>query len=518
MRRKKFLCILLSLYIVVVMIYTFRYELMSLVSQFINTDYVLENLTEKQKVEDFEVFYSNMLQSIPYLKNVKEIYGIDFEGRKDYYLSEIKATKDNVEYYGVMEAISRDLASFHTDICFPLYSSLRTIKCYGSEDVVQQFGMEAKMQAWSEEIEQKAKDYENIDLFCVKYVDGKYILKEGWLSEEYKGMANYELVSIDGIEADLYVVENLSIYKLGYDSLFDKPYRENYLLNGGVGREVKVVWRNLEGEEIEQDLFIDKGVEVVASYGHLFLDRYEYYGEVGSQDFFAERDDANQVEYIAINNFDNKKGKELKEYLANMVYDKVVIDLRNNYGGYIEYAQKYLYPELHGDSVTFHMGWKVPDTRQNEKMTTNFILRLSSYEGEDERYKYYDQNLEFTGKADANKTVYYLVGPETGSAAATYAAMIKETGFGIVVGSNMGGEGLGASYICDSLQHSSLVYVYYPSVSTKEGSDNLTVPDVYINHSIEDYGIQEKSKIEGTELLYKQRLSYDTVLKWVIEQ
>lgn len=98
--------------------------------------------------------------------------------------------------------------------------------------------------------------------------------------------------------------------------------------------------------------------------------------------------------------------------------------------------------------------------------------------------------------------------------------MIKENGLGTIVGMNTGGEGRGASYICDSLVNSSLVYVYYPSESINEDENVIcgTAPDVYINQSVEDYALYEKMRIEGTASLYESRLQYDTVLKWVIGQ
>lgn len=523
MKKMKMIHVILILFILLEVIYMFRFEIKDATGKIFCRQYTLDELTEEQKLADFETLYTNIVQSVPYLDDVKELYGIDFEGRKKYYLDEIKNTTNNVEFYGVMKAISRDTASFHTDVCFPLYSSLKGMKCYHSQETVHRMGMEAKMDAWCEELAQKAYEYENINLFCVRYVDGKYILKEGWLSEAYKDMAGYELISVDDTPAGQYVVNHLSIYRLGYDSLRDMAYRENYLFNDSVGKEVKTVWRTPDGHDIEQTMYVNKGVEVTASYGYLFSDRYQYYAETPYSDIETKRDDLHQLEYIKINNFENRSGKELQEYIANATYDKIVIDMRDNYGGQNDYAQKYVYPGMYKDDTTFEYRWKVSNTEQNKKMTGLLLTKLLYLDTKDDDFYYYSNVLHYEGKADEDKEIFYLVGSETGSAADAYIAMVKQNGLGTIVGTNTGGEGLGASYICDSLDNSSLVYVYYPSVLLEENADCPTAiwgtdPDVYIDQSTEDYLLYEKMRIEGTDSLYESRLEYDTVLKWVIEQ
>lgn len=343
MKKNRWKDIIAIIFICCVVVFIFRHGLSTIIGNIVYSSYILEELTDEEKIADFEYFYSNMIESVPYLDEIKEVYGIDFENRKDYYLNEIKATDDNVEFYGVMAAISMDLASFHTDVCFPMYSNLQTLNCYDSEDVLSEFGMEAKLNAWYEEIGREAEKQKDVNLFCVRYVDGKYILKEGWLSDKYKNMANYELVSVDGQSADEYLVNHISIYSMAYDSLWDKAYRTNYTFNDSVGDEVKVIWKDLEGNQIEQILYIDKGIEVVASYGYLYSDRYDYYAPSTAESFVVERDDINQLEYIQVNSFDNHDGRELQRYLANTTYDKIVIDLRDNYGGVVSYAQDYIF-------------------------------------------------------------------------------------------------------------------------------------------------------------------------------
>ena len=114
------------------------------------------------------------------------------------------------------------------------------------------------------------------------------------------------------------------------------------------------------------------------------------------------------------------------------------------------------------------------------------------------------------------------MGAGTGSAADTYVAMIKEKHLGTVVGSATGGEGLGASFVCEQLDNSSLLYVYYPSVvydsDTNEKFYMGTMPDYYVSRTREEYELRQYYMAEGTAWEYENQLKHDAVLKWVVEK
>ena len=118
-------------------------------------EYNLTELSETEKTEDFEEFYDTIVTSVPMLKDVEQLYDISFENRKEYYLNEIRKTKNNFEYYCCLRAIARDIPSFHTDLCFPVYWNLEELNCYNSKETMQAIGMEAKINAWEQVIEEK---------------------------------------------------------------------------------------------------------------------------------------------------------------------------------------------------------------------------------------------------------------------------------------------------------------------------------------------------------------------------
>lgn len=501
-------------------LYAFRFRIAEFIDNIFCDDYSMAEFTAEEKLEDFEVFYNTILQSAPYLDQVNELYQIDFRERKEYYINEIKETENLIQYYGVMKAISKDLASFHTDICFPLYSNLRGLACYQSKETLAKRGMRAKQDAWTDEIEKAIHSFENIEMISVRYVDGKYVVEKNCLSDCFREMEDYELVSIDGMMMEDYAREKISIYKIHYDFLWDKVYRERYIFNDSIGKKVNVVWRDLDGNQIEKDLYMDYGVDVAASYGYLFSDKFKVYNPI-EPNVYMYRDEENQIEYVKINNFSNADGKKLKQYLQNAAYETIVIDLRNNYGGQSGYAKKYIYQALYDKEIVHSYQWKVPNSITNHAMIDDWTVRIGySCHRDDDNY-YYSNVTKYMGKQTEKKNIYYLVGTGTGSAADGFISAVKEHGLGTIVGTNTGGEGKGASYICSYLENSSLVYVYYPSmpVEEKEGVNSCAgiAPDVYISQTREEYNLEQQYKKEGTALEYDKRLQYDAALKWVIQ-
>ncbi len=504
-----------------VSLYVYRFRIYDLINKIAYNDYAMEELTEEQKIEDFEYIYSNMVNSIPFLEEIKELYQIDFEGRKEYYLEEIRSTNNNFEFYCTLKAIMRDIPSFHTDLCFPLYSHLLGLHCYDSSNQIRSPGTKARIDAWTKEIEEAIYEYEKIAMINVSYIDGSYIVEANYLSDAYQGMEGYELLSIDGVSADAYVVENISAYGLYYDFQYEKPYRSRYTFNDSVGQPVKVVWKDLQGKQVEQTLYLDRGAEIVANYGWLFSDDLVNYN-ISEESIVIHRDEENRLEYIRVNSFSNAKGKELKKYLKDTPYDKIIIDLRSNSGGYSSYAKDYLYPMLYERDVTFSYQWKVPNTEENKAMTRDWVALLNYFPSKDDEFYYYENTVKYEGQAKKDKEVYYLMGKGSGSATDNFLQLVKQNNLGVIVGTNSGGEGLGASYICSSLPNSSLIYVYYPSIPIEtDGKYSVcggVMPDVYVGTSIEDYKLQQKYEKEGTASEYDKRLQYDTVLKWVINQ
>lgn len=499
-------------------IYAFRYKILDYINGKFYNNYFLQELTEEQKMADFETFYINIVESAPYLENVKELYRVDFKGRKEYYEEKVRSTENNFQFYCTMKAISEEVVSFHTDVCFPLYSNLRSLNCYDADNVLTELGVKSKIDAWTDAIEQGIKQYDEVQMFTVEYVDGKYVVdRVSKLTNSYEDMVGCELLSINDISAQKYGLEMLSMYAIQYDTISQQSYRVAYTFNDSVGQKVKTIWRDGNEKLQEKWLYFDIGVEAANNFGYLFDEKYSRH-TASEPVLITNRDDVNRLEYIKLNNFSNQEGKKILDYITNSPYQKIVIDLRDNYGGSMKYAQKYLYPALYSDDNFFDFEWKTPISEGNQCVLRDFGTLAKYYKGKDEKYFYYEMKKNYKGKQSEKKEIYYLMGNRTGSAADTYLAMVKEKNLGTIVGNNSGGEGLAESFVCTKMENSSLVYVFYPSIPISNDDSNRTEPDIYINQTVEDYEQYQNYRIEGTALEYENRCQYDTVLKWIIRQ
>lgn len=503
------------------LLYAYRFKIAECINAVFYDECVMEELDSSQKMEDFNTFYTVIVESVPQLDESSKIYGINFKERYEYYREEIERTDNNFEFYCVMEAIGEEIPSFHTELCFPLYSNLRTLNCYNSRQTLFQLGKQSKIEAWNEIVEEGIQQYEDVDILGSKYVRGKYIVDELDLPEYYENMKGCQLIQIDGIDADEYLNQNLSTFNRNYDYDYNKPYRKYCVFNNKVGKKVSVLWETQNGSQLELEMYVDYGAEVAFNYRDIFATN-AVNDNLKTEDIIVYTDDVNELEYIAINNFMNQDGEFLEKHLKNLKYDTIIIDLRENYGGYIQYAQDYIFPVLYSEDVLQSYQWLVLSSESNQCIFNDWRTKLKYEFDKDEDAHYYRRTIKYKGKAKENKNVYYLVGTGTGSAADTYIAMIKENNLGTVVGNSTGGEGLGDSYVCRSLPNSSLVYVYYPSIefdkNTSEVIYGVTLPDVFVDRTEEEYSLWCQMIEEGTDGLYENKLLHDAALKWVINK
>lgn len=476
-------------------------------------DYYPE-LSKEQKVEDFLQFYNTMIESIPFIEDVKAVYGIDFKARKEYYESVIARTENNAEFFAAMQAISRDLCSFHTDLCYPLYSNVKEIKCYNSRKIVKMKGMEEQQNLWFESIGEEIKKYNIENFIYVVYFDGEYVAINSEVNSVEDGD---KLVSVNDIPVNDYFIENLSLGKICYDGKYEKAYRTQFTLNDNEGEAVRTVWRNQEGEEYTRELYHSLMGELVMGYGYLYEQDKDKEAYEETPTIYSYRDYTNQVEYIKIANFSNNEGEKLGDIFSNIEFETIIVDLRGNYGGSPSYFNEYIYPYLYSEKVSCDRYWKTKHSKFNNKMINNITVRLNKYFQTEQDIIYKMSDL-FVGRYGGDKrNIYYLIDDGTASSADFAAMSVKKYNLGTLVGENTRGEGGGQSYICDKLGNSGLVFIYYPSVSCDEKGRSLytpgTAPDVYVSATHMDY--LEKMKYSNTK--YENLVQYDPLIEWIIE-
>lgn len=503
-------------------IFLLRYKIViGIKNAFFNKEVSSLNLTHDEKMADFEEFYSNIIKSVPLLDDQAKMYGISFKDRKDYYIELIEKTQDDYEFFCTMAAIEEDIPSFHTDICFPLYSNISNLGGYNVEKILCGTNFKSITEYWYKCIGNAYVRFSEVQRTNFKYIDGEYLFDAPYSSEQYQNFQGYTLVSIDGKRINDYVVSNVSTYKIYYDYVRDIPYRWYLTLNDRVGEKVKVTLKDSDGNTINTELYFDFQIEVIDAFSYYYEDDAT---ESKGSSIYYYSDFENGIGYVDIENFLNSNGKELEKILKSMGdFDNIVIDLRGNYGGYRKYAQRYLYQAIYSDDVETTLNWFIPSSDLNKIINNNLKNKLFYQSSSDKDGCNYSRKYIYRGKAADNKqSVYYLIDRGTASAADGYVAMIKENKLGTLIGSNTSGEGIADSYCCDSLKNSGLVYIYSPSLSYNQNGTNNSIygtsPDIYTEQTKDSFYLQREMQAARKDInLYTEMLKYDTALIKTIE-
>lgn len=297
--------------------------------------------------------------------------------------------------------------------------------------------------------------------------------------DKYQNLKRFELISINNAPMSEYIVKNISTYNLRYDYKRNVPYRWYSTLNDSVGEKVNVTLFNSDdGSTIDTELYFDIQMEIVDSVSYLYDENEQNIEDSNSEkNFCSYFDYGNNIGYVELKNLMNSQGEELKTTLESMKYfDNIIIDLRDNYGGYREYTMNYLYPAIYSDDITTQLNWAVPISDSNKIINNNLQNRLFYKIGKskDNNIMYYTREYTYKGQSSgAKQNIYYLINQNAASASDGYISIIKENKLGTIIGSNTYGEGTADSFVCNSLKNSGIVYIYFPGISyNKDGTNN----------------------------------------------
>lgn len=521
-KTKKIMRFIAVFFIVLFVSYVFKNDIKKTINQIFPSGIIEElNLTSEQKLEDFESLYGVIETSFPNLDDVSETFTIDFKNRKSKYEELILNTKSDFEYYCTMTAILEDLASYHTGGCFPNYSSILALNCYNLENLTANRDLKPYVEYWNKIIKENCERYDDVPVAEFKYIDGDYVYDSGWSSEQYDELLGFKIKTINNQSVDDYVLENISIYKTQYDSHYNKPYKRVLTFSESVGNSVEVVLVNGNNEVVKINLCVSLEMEMVNTYYPNFSDGSNV---SSSENVSSHFDEKRNVIYIQIRSFKSNERNSLNDHLKGIDEDtKIIIDLRDNFGGSPNYAKNNIYPYLYSQDIDFNQAWFVPSSETNDVENSKLINKIvNGAKKTDDGFSFTSTTHYKGGKFDYSNNVYYLVNKATASAADEYIAMVKENNLGTIVGTSTAGEGLGGSYYVDMLSNSGFVFTYYPCQAyDKNGSNNAiygTEPDIYMPQSMDSFYKQREMEKNGDNVeTYNSRLIWDNVLIEVLD-
>lgn len=468
------------------------------------------SLSAKEKSGDFEKAFYDTVEKNPSLNDIESLYNISYIDRFEYYEDLIVNSSDEYDFFCKFYAFFQDIPSVHACLCYPEYSSLINTKCLNVENELTNDYIKLYTYAWNKIITDGYKNYK-ANTCVYTYVDGEYIYNTNskYYSDEFVGS---KLVSINGIESDDMVFERLSICKVDYDEIHQKPYRTGFVFNDRHGEQVEVTIKTANGDLVKDTLFMD--VRSDMSYVFGYENNIQH---VDSSDKHFQIHKDNNFVYVKINDFKNGYGEQLKDELKAAISDcsDIIIDIRDNAGGYADYFESYIYPVLFAEDLYVENPVYFINSKSTKSIYLNLLYRVAYNFSvtAPSGYSKYVNEYSANGYNNSELNIYILISETTCSAADSFAALVSDYDKVTLIGVNTGGEGLCGTMMMETLPSSKLTYTFMPSVGYNMGNQNNSVigtaPDIYVELS--KNGFLKRNSLDEP-YTYENRLLWDDAL------
>ena len=486
------------------------------------------DMNERDRMKDFDTLWKVVSDGIPAVMAYPDEFGYDVRKSEERYRSAVENASSDVEFMCVMQSVLNDVPSTHTGFFFPDYKLVTDYNCMAAETVKTDPSLRSMTELWNKEMKHY---YRQSRAYQFDYVDGKYCLTDN--SEVKLPDVCCTLKSVNGVSPDEFILNNLSSSSLGYDEEHRKLYRRTLVFNESRGEKAELEVENEDGTVTRTEVYIDLCDE------YMFVNQPYLHGVYEEPEGVYDiryLDEDEKIVYFRLDDLDNDKGdviaKKINEYCTDGT--SVILDLRKNGGGTVEYTADHLYAPL------FAADQKVNETEYILKSSGNReffggvyyfmnlkafdMKKLSSDEAADvagylknRKVFAYDVNADFKGSDKNEHFVCVLVSDRTGSAADYFVSAVKPMENVVVIGENTAGEKTGGQFLA-MLPESRLVYYYSASVCLNpDGTDNSlygTEPEIRCRQSIGGYykRMHMLSELKDADKP-ENRLEWDDVLK-----
>ena len=490
----------------------------------------------KDRMKDFEALWKVVSEGIPAVRKYPDEFEYDIVSMEEKYRTAVENVSSDVEFMCVMQSLLNDIPSVHTGFFFPDYDSITDYNCMASETVKTNPYLRDTVQLWNKEMKNY---YRQSRAYEFDYTDGKYCFSLKNSEVKLPGIY-YTVKSVNGKSPDEYITETLSSSSLGYDEEYRKLYRSTMIFNDSRGDMVTVELEDENGTVTEHEFYYnlcDEYMFVNQPYLHGVYEKPDNVYDIQ----YMDESPGGKTVYLRIDNLDNEKGSEIagkiREYCSGDT-ESVILDLRRNGGGTLEYAAEYVYSPLFSESITVNEKEYILKSSGNRdffrgiycamnkrifgmrKISQDEIKDVSEYLSGETVFDYGTETV-FTGTNKNSPSVCVLVSDRTASSADYFVSAVSRLDNVVIIGENTGGEKTGGQFMA-MLPESRLVYYYNAAVClNSDGSDNSlygTEPDVRCRLSTEGFRKYNElvSKNKNPETL-KNRLIWDDVLIKAVE-
>lgn len=482
-------------------------------------------MTSEQRLKDFKDMTKFIEKNVSFIYDYEELYGISFEDIKNYYAELVKNAKSDYEYYCLIQGFINNNPSGHMTIGYPNLNYIPELYKYRTSDYPQ-FGIACDY--WENILHNECRKYydEDYSLHVFYYLNGEYIESEYSNSVNNIPYQGARLLSVNGVPADEFVKLCPLTRKLNYDFQNSKPFREILIFNNVSGEKCTIEYEAESGEVVSETAYYGTSA-VVINYIEYFrnideppvnVENNYKTEETDISNIYTFFDVANNIEYIKFNDFSLGGSEALKFIQEAELPDNIIIDLRENGGG-VKGICDALIGALSDKDIEFNA--KIYTTREYDDCKAK---RRSELPFESRFKKLYSQSEENLIKGESAKkyNIYVLVSPVSLSAADRFAAIVKESGMGTVVGAfNTGGEAFGSPDL--AILEKSGLYFYFTDYKyiNSDGTDNSvygTAPNIYITLNDEFLKKRDELILQNINYeTYENRLKWDNVLTETIE-
>ena len=479
------------------------------------------DMSEEDKLNDFNYLFDSITSSVPAdtLDELNNLYNIDFVERHDTYVEMIKVIETDLEFFAVMRAIIEDVPTFHTDLLYPDYEYYKTIDCWNIDNVLDTRYVNSKAVYWNTLLKEECSEYFNSSL---EYYTYSYDASNG----NYVSDSEEILLEINEKSIDSYV-EETSPNPIVYDFINKKAYRKWFDFyaepySDTLSQKCTIKIQHDSGRVYERTVYRDITADVLNHYAKALGVRKSENTDktVNNQPFYSFCDTENDVLYMNIAQMTYLSMSDIPAVLKASDNENIIIDLRNNVGGYFSNVEKLLYPYLYNYDIKISNTWYMPDTKYTKKLVKASKKELDFKKSSNgaENYLICEDIITLKGNAETkSRNVYVLISGKTASAADGFVAALKNNNAAVIIGTNTAGEGRMTSFLADSFSASGLVFIYMPELAyNSDGNNNAvygTAPDIYVQESSFD----ENDFAGDDPYVYENRLKWDNVLIKALE-
>ena len=527
MRKSVIVCVtLIAVIAVILSAVTFINRSGNFYSRKISID-ISAGMTLQQRSEDFDLLCSQLESNVPMLYDYEKLYGISYSDIKEYYKSLAENSQNDFEYFTVASGFLNNIPSRHMNLGFPIISAAD--EEFRSALAANRSFVNAQ-DYWFDVIHEECKKYYETDIqpIIFAYYSGSYM---GISEDDTSELNRSELLTVNDIPADEFIKLRSMTGKLKYDHVNQKPFRDTIIFNDTIGEKCTIEYIDIYGEKHRCEVY--SGADLVMNYIGYFkqldgLTEHDSTDTVSTEkfdhtvigDMTITRSEEMNILILRIDGFVSEKSN--KEIIANVIksasedIDNIIVDLRNNRGGYFEYA-KGLLGAISDKDIEINDSVYITEEcyKRNPKKNEYKFDELTGL------YKTEEKEI-IKGEMAKGKKVYLLISDHTASSADMTVYEFKRNGLGTVIGTNnTGGERNGI--LCLNYSDISGLYYTYTEYSSYNDDGNInsvygTAPDIYLDTNIENYFIRKEIVQNGGDpYTLENMLKWDSVLAETVE-